>query len=66
MSDAASDLDLLEARLVSMRNGLIARLVERVNGGDLALLGSVGVALMALDGARREAAVSGGGADAVG
>jgi hypothetical protein len=39
----------LRGRLVDMRVKLIERLVKRIDGGDLALYGSVGAALAALD-----------------
>ena len=42
-------VDQLRARLVEMRAQLIGRLCSRLDGGDLALLGSVGAALAALD-----------------
>jgi hypothetical protein len=45
----ADDPDRLRAQLLDMRLGLIERLTERVTGGDLALLGSVGAALAAVD-----------------
>jgi CspA family cold shock protein len=39
----------LRERLVAMRDSLVGQLVERIDGGALALLGSVGMALAALD-----------------
>lgn len=39
----------LRERLIAMRNSLLCQLVERIDGGALALLGSVGMALVALD-----------------
>jgi hypothetical protein len=39
----------LRERLVHMRQELLARLVERIEAGELSLLGSVGAALRAVD-----------------
>jgi hypothetical protein len=44
-----ADLDRLRAALVDMRGELVERLAAKVDGGDLALLSSVGGALRALD-----------------
>ena len=51
---SATDLDRLRDRLRDMRDGLIERLAQRIDGGDLALLGSVGAALRAVDDIQRE------------
>ena len=48
------DVTDLRARLLYMRVTLVERLADRIEGGDLALLASVGGALAALD-AMREA-----------
>jgi hypothetical protein len=42
-------VDRLRADLVKMRDGLIDRLARKIDGDDLALLGTVGSALVALD-----------------
>jgi hypothetical protein len=49
-----ADLERLQATLVDMRDGLVVRLAERIDGGDLALLGSVGGALRVVDDLLRE------------
>jgi hypothetical protein len=48
-SDPRPPREKLRTQLVLMRESLIARLATQINGGDLALLGSVGAALAALD-----------------
>ena len=50
-SPRASDA---RVQLVAMRAGLIARLEQRIEGGDLALLGSVHAAIAAIDAAEAE------------
>jgi hypothetical protein len=42
-------LDRLHAVLLAMCDGLVERLAVRIDGGDLALLGSVGGALAAVE-----------------
>jgi hypothetical protein len=44
-----ADLDRLRNQLIDMRDGLVERLSTRIDGGDLALLSSVGGALRAVD-----------------
>jgi hypothetical protein len=44
-----TDTSELRGRLVDMRAALVERLAKRMDGGDLALLGSVGAALATLD-----------------
>jgi hypothetical protein len=47
--DALPPRERLRTQLVEMREMLIERLATKIEGGDLALLGSVGAALAALD-----------------
>jgi hypothetical protein len=49
-----ADLDRLRAALVDIRGELVERLAAKVDGGDLALLSSVGGALRAVDDMVRE------------
>jgi hypothetical protein len=44
------DLDRLRGELSMMRYKLVESLVEKIDGGQMALLGSVGAALAAIDG----------------
>ena len=53
MSDGAS-LGHLRTQLVHMRNELVERLARRMDGSQLALLGSVGSALEAVDAMLRD------------
>ena len=48
-SDPRPPREKLRTQLVLMRESLIERLTSKITGGDLALLGSVGAALAALD-----------------
>jgi hypothetical protein len=50
----ADDLAELRERLVAMRLDLTERLAARIDGGVMALLGSVGAAIAALDAMQRE------------
>jgi hypothetical protein len=43
------DTSELRRRLVDMRAALVERLAKRMDGGDLALLGSIGAALATLE-----------------
>jgi hypothetical protein len=52
--EEAPDLDRLHAELIDMRRRLVTRLVKRMEGGDLALLGSVNGALDAVEQMRTE------------
>ena len=49
-----NDLTELRERLVAMREDLVGRLVARIDGGEMALLGSVGAAIAAVDAMQRE------------
>jgi len=49
VEQAISARDQLRAQLIDRREQLINRLAVNLNGQDLALLGSVGAALAALD-----------------
>jgi hypothetical protein len=44
----------LRERLFAMREDLVGRLVARIDGGEMALLGSVGAAIAAVDAMRQE------------
>ena len=46
----------LRERLVTMRQDLVGRLVARMDGGEMALLGSVGAAIAAVDAMQQEPA----------
>ena len=48
------DLAELRERLVAMRCDLAERLAQRIDGGVMALLGSVGAAIAAVDAMREE------------
>jgi hypothetical protein len=43
------DIEGLRQRLLFMRRDLVARLVKQIGAGELGLLGSVGLAIAALD-----------------
>lgn len=45
----------LRAKLIVVREDLVGRLVARIDGGEIALLGSVGAAIAAVDAMRSEA-----------
>jgi hypothetical protein len=49
-----SDVAELRERLVTMRADLVGRLVARMDGGEMALLGSVGAAIAAVDAMQKE------------
>ena len=51
-----NDVAELRERLVAMREDLVGRLVARLDGGQLALLGSVGAAIAAVDAVQQEGA----------
>jgi hypothetical protein len=46
----ADPLERLRARLLEMRAGLVERLAAQIEGGDLALVGSVQTAISAVEG----------------
>jgi hypothetical protein len=50
----------LRDQLVALRTALVERLVQRIDGGDIALLGSVGAAIATLDAMPTEPAPGGG------
>jgi hypothetical protein len=50
----AADLADLRERLAAMRDSLVGQLVERIDGGVMALLGSVHAALVAVDSMQAE------------
>jgi hypothetical protein len=50
-----NDVAELRERLVAMREDLVGRLAARIDGGEMALLGSVGAAIAAVDAMRSEA-----------
>jgi hypothetical protein len=49
-----NDVAELRAKLIAMRADLVGRLVARLDGGEMALLGSVGAAIAAVDAMQRE------------
>ena len=46
----------LRERLAAMREDLVGRLIARIDGGEMALLGSVGETIAAVDAMRGEGA----------
>ena len=54
LTEGARRADLRD-QLVALRTALVGRLVLRIDGGDIALLGSVGAAIATLDAMPTEA-----------
>jgi hypothetical protein len=51
---SANDLAELRERLVTLRQDLVGRLAASLDGGKIALLGSVGAAIAAVDAMQSE------------
>jgi hypothetical protein len=55
----------LRKQLSALRTALVERLVQRIDGGDIALLGSVGAAIATLDAMPIEAEAGAGAQRAI-
>jgi hypothetical protein len=55
----------LRKQLSALRTALVERLVQRIDGGDIALLGSVGAAIATLDAMPIEAEAGAGAERAI-